>query len=657
EVSVKPVAIQWFVHLLDRVVMKWPELAKAHVTTWPVKEPFFFRKLRLYAFSKTGVFEADRVAEELLSLDQSGFWDTNVTRELLFLLTDRWEEFSQENQNRIIEHILTGPNHLLYFPEEDIPKQREIMAARYARYLELSGCKMSTIHRDQLTAMIKRIPDWNDGWATSVVINWGSRTGWVRTDEKPDIILDLPANEIIPKVKEILKREDDSFTSRQPFVGLIKENPRKALSALAIAGRGGDYPKEFWSPMISELPTDLKPRVRRVFLNRIVRLPVTALVELRHTLSNWLEQNLAATLEFDEDLGWAVYDHVIEGILSGGADATRSGFGEVIRNGEVVIQSRRTFSHAINGPVGKCTQALFQVMPSEEKKAGSLIPYSIKSRIERLFTAPGEGADHAIAITSRNLNRLMFVDPAWVKEWLIPLLDLKHPAAEPAWNGYLQCNAMPSIAVAELIKPAFLNLIPWIESLSWGKDYSVRASQWLGLMRMFHPDEPSSPSRNEMRSILRALSDEARNRFISWLGLVGQKNESGWVKYVIPLIREDWPKERQYRTTSSVKAWVGLLDDTGDKFPEVYDSVKTYLVPIEIIDHLFYRFTRELGGKEAIAAIFPETTLDLMDKITPQIFTRTSGELQRILELIEDTDTSLTKDSRYLRLIALVENN
>ncbi|EAO3108651.1 hypothetical protein E3I62_22515 [Salmonella enterica] len=649
--------LTWFVHLLDRVVMKWPELAKAHVTTWPVKEPFFFRKLRLYAFSKTGVFEADRVAEELLSLEQSGFWDTNVTRELLFLLTDRWEEFSQENQNRIIEHILTGPNHLLYFPEEDIPKQREILAARYASYLELNGCKMTTIHHDQLTAMVKRIPDWNDGWATSVVINWGSRTGWVRTDEKPDIILDLPANEIIPKVKEILKREDDSFTSRQPFVGLIKENPRKALSALAIAGRSGDYPKEFWSPMISELPKDLKPRVRRVFLNRIVRLPVTALVELRHTLSNWLEQNLAATLEFDEDLGWAVYDHVIEGILSGGADATRSGFGEVIRNGEVVIQSRRTFSHAINGPVGKCTQALFQVMPSEEKKAGSLIPYSIKSRIERLFTAPGEGADHTIAITTRNLNWLMFVDPAWAKEWLIPILDLKHPAAEPAWNGYLHCNDMPSIAVADLIKPCFLNLIPWIESLSWEKDYSVRASQWLGLMRMFHPDEPSSPSRNEMRSILRALSDEARNRFISWLGLVGQKNESGWVKYVIPLIREDWPKERQYRTTSSVKAWIGLLDDTGDNFPAVYDAVKTHLVPIETIDHLFYRFTRDIGGNGAIAAIFPETTLDLMDKITPQIFTRTSGELQKILELIEDTDTSLIKDSRYLRLIALVEKN
>ncbi|WP_149011003.1 hypothetical protein, partial [Escherichia coli] len=47
---------------------------------------------------------------------------------------------------------------------------------------------------------------------------------------------------------------------------------------------------------------------------------------------------------------------------------------------------------------------------------------------------------------------------------------------------------------------------------------------------------------------------------------------------------------------------------------------------------------------------------DLFNK-APLIFTRTSGELQKILELIEDTDTSLIKDSRYLRLIALVEKN
>lgn len=651
--------LTWFVQLFDRVAEKWPELASAHVTTWPVTEPFIFRKLRLYALSKTGVFGADRVAEEVLSIEQNSFWDTKITRELLFLLVDRWEELPQENQNRIIERILTGPYQIPYFSEEELPKEREVLAAKYARYLELNGCELATIYRDRLTAMIKRIPDWNDRWATSVVISWGSRSGWVSTDEKPDVISVLPVNEIIPKVKEEQKRgrEDDNFTRKRPFIGLIKENPRKALSALTIAGKNDDYPKEFWSPMISELPVDIKPRLRRVFLNRIARLPVTTIVELRHTLSSWLEQNLVGALKFDYGLGWAVYDHVIEGLLIGGVNATKSGFGEVIRNGEAVIQSRRTFSHAINGPVGKCTQALFQAIPGEETEAGSLIPDSIKYRLERLFTAPGEGADHAIAITTRNLNWLMFVDPVWAKEWLIPILDLKHPAAEPAWNGYLHSEGMPSIAVAELIKPSFLNLFTWLEHLSWEKDLSSRASQWLGLMRMFHPDEPSSPSRNEMRSILRSISDEARNHFISWLGRVGQKNDNGWIKHVIPLINEDWPKERGYRTTTSVKAWIDLLDGTGDNFPAVYDAVKILLVPIETFDHLYYRFTRELAGKDPITLLFPETTLDLMDRIIPPRLTRPSDELQKILGLIEETEPSLIKDSRYLRLIELVEKS
>lgn len=649
--------LAWFIQLFDRVAGKWPELANAHATTWPVDEPFFFRKLRLYTFSKTSVFEADRVAEEVLSLETNGFWDTNVTREFLFLLTDRWEEFSQDNRDRIIDRILTGPYQSPYLSEEEFPKDMEVLAARYARYLELHGCELSTIHSDRLNAIIKSIPDWDDGWATSVVISWGSRSGWVGTDEKPDVVLDLPINEIIPKAKEHLKRDDHNFTRKRPFVGLIKENPRKALSALTIAGKNGDYPKEFWSPMISELPAEIKPRFRRLFLNRIKNLPATSIVDLRHTLSNWLEQNLVETLKFDSKLGWAVYDHIIEGIMSGGANATKSGLGEIHRRGEIIMQSRRTFSHAINGPVGKSVQALLQAVPGVEPEANSLIPGYIKSRIERLFTAPGEGADHVVAVTASKLNWLMFVDPIWTKERLIPMLDFEHLAAEPAWNGYLHNSDMPTIAVGKLIKPFLLNLIPWIEHLSWEKDFSVRASQWLGLMRVFRSDESCSLSRNEMRSVLRSLSDEARNRFISWLGLVGQKNENGWIKHVIPLISEDWPKERRYRTTASVKAWIGLLDDTDDSFPAVYEAVKTLLVPIETFDHLFYRFTRELGNKEPITVLFPEATLDLMNKITPQELTRPPYELQKVLAMIAEIDSNLVIDPRYLRLIELVEKN
>ncbi|BAN48482.1 SIR2 family protein [Metapseudomonas resinovorans] len=648
--------VTWFVQLFDRMAAKWPELANAYATTWPVTDRFFFRKLKLYAFSKVDTFEADHVAEEVLSLDQETFWDIDVVRELLFLLVDRWEEFAQENRDQLADRILMGPDQRSYWSEEEFSELRDEFATRYARYLELQGCELTADRCERLADLIRSIPGWSDARATSTVIQRGSRTGWVDTDEKPDAVLDLPVNEVVSRAKEDLKRDFGSFTEKRPFTGLVKANPRKALSALTIAGKADDYPEAFWSSMINELPAGITPRLRRAFLNRVARLPHTVIAKLRHTLGRWLEQNLVAILEFDEALGWAVYDHIVDGILSGGADAAKSGLGEVRQGGKVTQQSRRTFSHANNGPVGMCAEALFRAVPGEEQEASSLIPDCIKSRVEHLFTALGEGADHAVSITTSKLNWLMVVDPSWTEERLIPMLAFEHPASEPAWSGFLRGH-VPSPPLAEIIKPILLDLIPWVESLSWDHGLLEAAAQWLGYMRVFYPDEPSGLSRGEMRSVLRTMSDDTRNRFVSWLGLVGQKNENGWTKHVIPVINEDWPRERQYRTSASMRAWIGLLDDTGDSFPAVYKAVKKFLVPVETNDHPFYRFTREISDEKPITALFPEATLDLMNRATPQVLTRPPYELPKVLALIAETEPELTSDPRYLRLIDLVERS
>ncbi len=649
--------VTWFVQLFDRIASKWPELANAHVTTWPATDPFFFRKLRLYAFSKVDVFKANHVAEEVLSLDQEKFWDADVVRELLFLLVDRWGEFSQENRNQLADRILAGPDRPSHWSDEEFPGRRDEFAARYARYLELKGCELTADRSERLAEMIRGISGWSDGWATSTVIERGSHVGWVGTDEKPDALMNLPVNEVVSRAKVDLKRDFDSFTEKRPFTGLVKANPRKALSALTIAGRDGDYPEVFWSSMINELPADIAPRLRRVFLNRVARLPHAVIAELRHTLGRWLEKNLVAVLEFDDDLGWAVYDHIVDGILSAGADAAKSGLGEVRQGGKLIQRSRRTFDHAINGPVGMCAEALFHAVPGEKQEAGSLIPDHIKSRVEQLFSAPGEGSDHAVSIASSKLNWLMFVDPAWTKERLIPMLTFEHLASEPAWNGFLHSGRVPWPPLTEIIKPLLLDLFPRIEGLSWDRDRSKVAAQWLGLMRVFHPDEPSGLTRGEMRLVFRAMSEDTRNQFIFWLGQVGQNNENGWAKHVIPLINEDWPRESRYRTSASVRAWIGLLDDTGDSFPAVYQAVKKFLVPVETNDYPFYRFTRDISDEKPITVLFPEATLDLMNRTTPQVLTRPPYELPKVLALIAEAEPDLTSDPRYLRLIDLVERS
>ncbi|MGZ5199713.1 MAG: SIR2 family protein [Telluria sp.] len=649
--------ITWFIQLFDRMAAKWPELARAHATTWPTSDQFFFRKLKLYAFSKKGAFAADHVAEEVSCLGQGAFWDIYVARELLFLLVDRWGEFTQARRNQLIDRILAGPDQLTHWSEEEFPRLRSELSARYARYLELQGCEMAADRSQRLSEMIRSIPNWSDGWATSTVIKRGPSVGWVNTDEKPDALMNLAVSEVVSRAREDLKRDFDSFTEKRPFTGLVRANPRKALSALTIAGRKGDYPTLFWSSMINDLPPDIAPRLRRLFLNRVARLPHVVISELRHTLGRWLEQNLVSVLEFDCDLGWAVYDHVIEGFLTAGADAAKSDLNEVHQGGKIIQRSRRTFDHAINGTIGMCVEALFRSVPRVRQDAGSLLPEHIKFRVERLLVAPGEGSDHAVSIACSKLNWLLFVDPAWTTERLIPMLALDHPASEPAWNGFLCDGGIPLPPLAAIIKPLLLELFPRVEAFSWRRDLADVAAQHLGFMRIFRQNEPCGLTRVEMRSVLRAMSDEARNRFIFWLGLVGQKNENGWVKHVIPFINEDWPRERQYRTSASVRAWIGLLDDTADNFPEVYEAVKKFLVPVETNDHPFYRFTREISDKKSITEQFPETTLDLMNRATPEVLTRPPYELPKVLALIVETEPNLVSDPRYLRLIDLVERS
>lgn len=180
-------------------------------------------------------------------------------------------------------------------------------------------------------------------------------------------------------------------------------------------------------------------------------------------------------------------------------------------------------------------------------------------------------------------------------------------------------------------------------------------TQWLGWMYIFKRDEDDGLTKQEMRRVLREMSDDTRNQFIWWLGKVGQGNDEGWETLVAPFLNEAWPRERIYRTASSVESWISMLDDTGTSFPVVYASVKRYLVPVETERHPFYRFTREVGEDEPITTQFPEETLDLLDSVTPKVLSRTPYELSKILVLLSEAAPDLRADHRYLRLMDLVE--
>ena len=170
-----------------------PKILRARVLAWPVKDEFYFRKLRIYAFSRTELFDADEAAEALLSLNEDSFWDTEVCREILLLVRDRWRDFSDGNKGSIVDRLLDGPLRRDYWPENEYTKIKNEFAGRYSRWLALQGLTLDDDQAERLDGIIRGIPDWDDSWASGIDTRRSRKTvGWVGTDETPDELLDVP---------------------------------------------------------------------------------------------------------------------------------------------------------------------------------------------------------------------------------------------------------------------------------------------------------------------------------------------------------------------------------------------------------------------------------------------------------------------------------
>ena len=644
-----------FVKFFDRLVVFNSALAKAHTSFWDEGDRYFFRKLKLYALSKSELFDADEMASIIVSFDQVVLWDINVVRELLFALADCWSGISKENRDAIMERILAGPNKPDEVSKKEYQNYRSTRAALYGRYLQLEGCNFSVTLSQMLAEIITGIPDWSDEWAKGMMTTPKSHGGFIETDETPDVLLELKPAEIVPRAESDLQRAFNSLEEKRPFVGLVKSDPRMALAALTAEARKGSYPSTFWIDLMNEFPENTSSRLYSTFLERLSRLPYALVAELRYDAGSWLRDNLNRATRFDNELGWRVYDHFLDGIYTGGARAAESGIRQTYQRGGAVRESLRTYNHAQNGPWGMCAEAVFAVALSKELKAGSQVPGYFKMRLEQLLAIPGTGFDHVVSVLMSKLNWVMRVDPSWANRRLIPMLAFEHSAAEPAWSGLLQGNSHFSVDVAAEIKPLLIKLYPWLNQFDWKDDVSEISVAYMGRLCVFHQNEPGGLRDHEMRGIVREMSSSTRNNLINWLSDVGKENIDGWRKFVIPFINNVWPRELKFRTGDSTVHWIMLLENAQDDFPVVFRAAKKFLVPIDLDNVVLNCFVHEMRGDMTITAQHPKATLELVDTLVAERLKKPYEYLSLILKLIMEADQKLTLDPRFRRLIDLVD--
>lgn len=647
---------RWFLSLMARMSEEHPAVLKAHVESWNHEDPFYFRKLKLFALNDSRLFSADEAVRYVLDLDQVDFWAPKVRRELLFLIEDRWPALSPDNRYALAERLLAGPDKTDDWSDEEYPRARDELVARYTRWLELRSLSLTEAQSERLKMIIDGIPDWSDSWTSGMLVELGPHIGSIRADDDPRSLLIAPTGEVVERARSESSRDYRAHIDTRPFHGLVTANPRKALAALSHSARREEYPEDLWRPLIQKWPEDASPRLRRTFLLRIARLPHRVMRDLSHTLGDLVKNDLKSIYKSDPELAWHVFDALLSGLVSDDGSAIDSGQGETQVGGEVVQTSRRTFDYAINGPIGCLTEGWLDALRSLGLPQAQGIPEDFATRLERLLAAPGEGGDHAVSMLSYQISCLHHLDPNWVIERLLPWFAFEHQLAEPAWNGFLSTAKLPSRDIAERLKPLLLDVFPTIYQWSWDHSLVEIAAQMIVDLAVFRRDQPDGLTVNETRQCLRMMSDSNRRDVIGHLGRVGQREEHGWATHVVPFVEQIWPRERKFRTTEMVSAWVNLLDDTKDAFPMVLRSIRRFLVPVRIESYSLYRFAREIGGEEPLTARHPQAVLELLDAIIVNDPAKTPIELADILEGIEAADPSLVHDGRYYRLVDLVEN-
>lgn len=130
-------------------------------------------------------------------------------------------------------------------------------------------------------------------------------------------------------------------------------------------------------------------------------------------------------------------------------------------------RSRRTVDHAINSPIGHLTDGIVDVLAGFSLVEGSGLPAAVSHRFETLMRAPGEGADHAVCLTTRQLRWLFWLDPDWTRTKLIPLFKIGHELSEPAWNGLLQDSYVPNPQLFSLLKQQFRKAFESVTLWNW----------------------------------------------------------------------------------------------------------------------------------------------------------------------------------------------
>lgn len=625
--------------------------ARREIGGWDVDDPVFFAKLYLYAATQPELIGAADFAHRILAMPDATWWSENLTREMLFALRAQWTGMQQRDRVAIEQRIIDGQPLRDGYDEAGHKRMCAARAASWLRWLELNGLTLSHPTRRRLVALKAVDPRWSDAWARAADDSGDPRGGFVERVTASLGLEEASVPDIVTLATELSTDELRQLRDYRPFIGLVKEHPLRALSALRLVARRGEHPMRFWHNLVDEWPEETSDRLVLLLAHTLACLPDEAFTELRFGTARWAAKALGPIMRRQRRPGCRAFDQIAARYLSAAPATLSSAIGTMRTGGVERERSEFSLMKSINAPGGNLVRAVLDQL-GNRKRPGAM-PAWIGSRLERLLTLPGDGAGHVACVIMRQYHWMNYWFPEWTAE-LTPFFALDHPLSEATWHGLASGGDFIGNAAGRRIGQ---NLAAALTGgAPWTLDTEARRGLTALMVNLSVPrgDEPAAFSMTEVRRILVAGGEETRTEALGVLART-HPDDDLWASLFRPFLTDAWPQQLKYQTDGTSRQLATIVEKAGAHFPEAVTLVVDHLRPVAHLDTFAYRIKKQGELGEGYALNHPAETLRVLNALVGDDPQTAPWNLREVLEIIATAMPALRQSDPWRRLKAITQ--
>lgn len=508
-------------------------------------------------------------------------------------------------------------------------------------WLADQGCKFHFDLSERTAELRQRAPDWMPEFSKKAARANDGGGGTVRVETRFEEIDALQPNEVIPRILSMDRRPDSRLVEFDPFLGLSKEKPERALLALnASYSSQSEFHASFWQTFLRpELRKDDATELTVNLAQTLLRLSDSHFAAIVLNASGWFEKKGAELQAADVSLFESVWTKFLSSLTA----VKAANASTLVREDKPVDWA----TAAINSPAGNLAEYLIANTGKEKFEAKEGMPQEWRNKAEHLLVLPGDSRRFALVIFGYQLGFFYFVDPQWTEEHLLSAIEPhgERQDQEALWAGFFWRARVPSAELFARIKGSILALLEGdgayrrhhLEVLAgivlagWGTRRDDNGARLI--------------SSDELRSFLIRGGAEFRQNVLWTLDRWSAEDE--WAAMVPEFLRDVWPKQKSIRTKEISGRLVDLALSQKGRFPEVARLVADLVSKVDD-QRVFIPELRK--SEETVAAQYPDETLDLLYAVLAENARMWPYGAREAIEVIGQVKPALTSHPKFIAL-------